>query len=84
MKKYRIYTLVYLLVKLTLLLPVATAIVKSIFYNENHQDLIMQSIERWFDECCLVTSIEKDIFKTIDNKYIIQRFQNMKPRIVLL
>ena len=46
LKKYRIYPLVYLLMKLTLLLPIATATVESIFYNQNHQDSTMQSIER--------------------------------------
>ena len=29
---------------------------------------------------CLVTYIEKDIFKTIECKEIMQRFQNMKNR----
>ena len=33
---------------------------------------------------CLMTYIEKDIFKIIDNEYIIQRLQNMKSRTGLL
>lgn len=28
----------------------------------------------------LITYIEKDVFYTIDNEKIIQRFQNMRPR----
>ena len=31
-----------------------------------------------------MTYIEKDIFETIDNEDVIQRFQNMKPRKGLL
>ena len=33
---------------------------------------------------CLVIYIEKDIFETIDNEDIIQRFQNIKPQKVFL
>ena len=33
--------------------------------------------DQWMNDC-LVTYIEKDVFDTIDNEMIIQRFQNMK------
>jgi hypothetical protein len=29
---------------------------------------------------CLVTYIERDLFKNVDNERIMQRFQNMKTR----
>ena len=83
LKKHRVYPLVYLLVKLALLLPVATIervfsamkIIKTQLRNRLGDDLMND---------CLVTYIEKDIFETIDNEDVIQRFQNMKPRRGLL
>ena len=35
--------------------------------------------DQWMNDC-LVTYIEKDIFKTIKYEEIMQRFQNMKNR----
>ncbi|KAL4600609.1 hypothetical protein ACB092_11G211400 [Castanea dentata] len=63
-RKHEIYPLVYLLVKLTLTLPVATATVER---------------NQWMNDC-LVVYIEKDVICSINNETIIQRFQNMKTR----
>ena len=85
MKKHRVYPLVYLLVKLTLLLLVATATVERVFSVK--KIIKTQLRKRLGDDLmndCLVTYIEKDIFETIDNEDVIQRFQNMKPRRGLL
>jgi len=68
-------------VKLALLLPVATATVERAF---SAMKFIKNSLRnRMGDELmnnCLVTYIENDIFDSIDNESIIQRFQNMTSR----
>jgi hypothetical protein len=80
-KKHRLYPLVYLLLKLALILPVATATVERVF---SAMKIIKTSLRnRLGDELmndCLVAYIEKDIFNGIDNEDVIQRFQNMKSR----
>ncbi|KAL7200857.1 hypothetical protein ACSBR1_032725 [Camellia fascicularis] len=35
--------------------------------------------DQWLNDC-LVTYIEKDVFDSVDNELIMQRFQNMKSR----
>ena len=35
--------------------------------------------DQWMNDC-LVTYIESDVFDTVDNEAIMQRFQNMKTR----
>ena len=85
MKKYRVYPLVYLLVKLILLLLVATTTVERVF--SAMKIIKIQLCNRLRDDLmndCLMTYIEKDIFETIDNEDIIQRFQSMKSRRGLL
>ncbi|GAV80123.1 LOW QUALITY PROTEIN: Dimer_Tnp_hAT domain-containing protein, partial [Cephalotus follicularis] len=78
-KKDIVYPLV--LVKLTLILPVATASVERVFsamkYVKNRlrnrmRDSLMNN--------CLVTYIEKDVFSSVDNETVIQHFQKMKIR----
>ena len=79
MKKNISYPLVYSLVTLTLILPVATAIVEIAFSAMNIiKNWLRNRIgDQWMNDC-LVTYIEKDIFKTIKCEEIMQRFQNMK------
>ena len=84
-KKDIVYPLVYLLVKLALILPVATASVERVF---SALKIIKSSLrnrmrDEWMNDC-LLSYIESDIFKTIDNEAILQRFQNMKQRRGLL
>ncbi|XP_057471076.1 uncharacterized protein LOC130759880 [Actinidia eriantha] len=71
-KKDVIYPLVYLLVKLALILPVATASVERAFSAMN---IIKTSLrnrmgDEWMNDC-LVTYIERDIFDTINNEVIL-------------
>ncbi|XP_016186259.1 uncharacterized protein LOC107627967 [Arachis ipaensis] len=78
-RKNIVYPLVFLLLKLALVLPVATASVERTFSAMN----IIKSRLRMGDEFlndCLVTYIERETFDCIDNEKIIQSFQNMKPR----
>ena len=78
-KKNVSYPLVYSLVTLTLILLVAIATVERAFSAMNiiKNRLRNQIGDQWMNDC-LVTYIEKDIFKTIKWEEIIQRFQNMK------
>ena len=80
-RKNIVYPLVYLLVKLALLLPVATATVERAFsamkFIKNR--LRNRMGDQWMNDC-LVTYIENDVFDSIDNELIMQRFQNMKSR----
>ncbi|XP_019194749.1 PREDICTED: zinc finger MYM-type protein 1-like [Ipomoea nil] len=75
------YTFVYLLLKLSLILPVATASVERAF---SAMKLIKTSLRnRMSDDLlhdCLVPYVEKDIFDLVSNEAILQRFQNMRER----
>ena len=75
------YPLVYLLVKLVLTLPVATATVERSFsaikYIKNQ--LRNRMGDQWMNDC-LVTYTESDVFDSIDNEAIMQRYQAMKTR----
>ena len=81
MKKNVSYPLVYSLVTLALILLVTTTTVERIFSTMNiiKNRLHNQIGDQWMNDC-LVTYIEKDIFKTIKCEEIMQRFQNMKNR----
>ena len=75
MKKNVSYPLVYSLVTLALILLVAIAIVERAFSVMNiiKNRLHNQIRDQWMNDC-LVTFIEKDIFKTIKCEEIMQRF----------
>ena len=81
MEKNVSYPLVYSLVILALILLVATTIVERAFSAINiiKNRLCNQIGDQWMNNC-LVTYIEKDIFKTIKCEEIMQRFQSMKNR----
>ena len=81
MKKNVSYPLVYSLVTLALILLVATVTVERVFSAMNiiKNRLRNQIGDQWMNDC-IVTYIEKDIFKTIKCEEIMQRFQNMKNR----
>nr|XP_016444386.1 PREDICTED: zinc finger MYM-type protein 1-like [Nicotiana tabacum] len=74
-----IYSLVYLLVKLTLILPVATATVERAFSSMKYiKDELRSSIGDAFLNDCLVCYFEKEVFTNVSNDAIIDRFQSMK------
>nr|XP_011459928.1 PREDICTED: zinc finger MYM-type protein 1-like [Fragaria vesca subsp. vesca] len=80
-RKHKTYPYVYLLITLALVLPVATASVERAFSAMN---IIKNRIrnrmgDQWMNDS-LAVYLEKDIFISIDNESIIQRFQNMAPR----
>ena len=78
-RKHETYPLVYLLMKLVLTLPIVTAIVERSFsaikYIKN--ELCNRMGDQWMNDC-LIVYIEKDVACSIDNKTIVQRFQNIK------
>nr|XP_027083508.1 uncharacterized protein LOC113705799 [Coffea arabica] len=62
-------------------LGIATASVERVFSAMNivKTDLRNKMGDEWMNDC-LVVYIEKDIFATIENEQILQRFQRMKTR----
>ncbi|KAK4730090.1 hypothetical protein R3W88_023078 [Solanum pinnatisectum] len=84
-KKHSNYPLVFCLVKLALLLPIAIASVERAFSAMKFikNDLRSQMSDDFFSGC-LVPYLEKDVFDKISNDVIIKTFQDMKPRRILL
>ncbi|KAK9706919.1 hypothetical protein RND81_07G160600 [Saponaria officinalis] len=80
-KKHNVYPEVYLLLKLSLLLPVATATVERAFSAMNFikNDLRNKMGDDFLNDC-MVTYIENDVFASLSNEAIMRRFQNMKSR----
>jgi len=81
LKKHIDYPLVYRLLKLAMILPVATSTVERAFSAMKivKSRLRNQMGDEWMNDC-LVTYIERDLADKIDDELIIQRFQNMQPR----
>ncbi|KAL6517883.1 hypothetical protein OROMI_033584 [Orobanche minor] len=75
------FHLMYLLIKLALTLPVATASVERAFSAMNivKTDLRNKMGDDFLTDC-LVCYIERDVFLGIDNETIIQYFQEMRAR----
>ena len=81
MKKNDVYPLIYKLLTLALILPVATATVERVF---SAMKLVKTQLrnrigDQWLNDS-LVVYIEKHVFNEIDNDVIMQRYQNMKTR----
>ncbi|XP_074290332.1 uncharacterized protein LOC141617061 [Silene latifolia] len=75
------YPHVYLLLKLALILPVATATVERVFSAMKYINTKLRN--RMSDEFlsdCLVTYVERDLFTSVSTEDIMYRFQNMKSR----
>ncbi|XP_047251486.1 uncharacterized protein LOC124886652 [Capsicum annuum] len=78
---HQTWPLVYLLIKLTLILSVATAFVKRAFSSMNYiKNELPNSMGDEFLNSCLVCYVEHKIFAFVSNYAIIHRFQNMKSR----
>ncbi|KAL6565269.1 hypothetical protein OROGR_002220 [Orobanche gracilis] len=75
------FDVVYLLIKLALVLPVATASVERAFSAMNivKTDLRNKMGDEFLTDC-MVCYAEKDIFLGINNEVIIQHFQAMRSR----
>ena len=70
----------YLLLKLTLILPVATSTIEPTFSAMKliKNDLRNKMSDQFMNDC-LVSYIEKDVLDSISNNAIIDYFRNMKP-----
>ncbi|XP_039123438.1 uncharacterized protein LOC120260060 [Dioscorea cayenensis subsp. rotundata] len=79
--KHAIFPLIYSLIELALVLPVATASVERVFSAMNvvKTDLRNKMGDEWMNDS-LVVYIEREVFATIDNEVILQRFQKMQTR----
>jgi hypothetical protein len=77
-RKHIVYPLVYRLLKLAMILHVATATVKRSFSAMKivKSRLCDRMGDEWMNDC-LVTYIERHIMKDIDDELIIQRFHKM-------
>ncbi|XP_047942832.1 zinc finger MYM-type protein 1-like [Salvia hispanica] len=80
-RKLENFPLVYLLVKLSLISPVATASVERAFSAMKIiKSTLRNSMGDQLLHDCLVPYIEKDVFVHVSNETIMQRFQKMKNR----
>jgi len=79
------YPLVYRLIELTLILPMATASVERVFSAMSiiKTDLRNKMGDEWFNDL-MICYIEKQIFRSIGNEKIMQHFEEMKKRRMLL
>ena len=78
---HQTFAYVYLIVQLTLVLPVATASVEMTFSVMNiiKSPLRNKIGDQWLNDS-LVVYIEKYVFSCIGNEAIMEYFQTMKPR----
>jgi len=80
-KRHKVYDMVYELLKLVLLLPVATASVERVFSAMVFVKIkIGNKMEDSLLGDCLVTFIERDIFFEIDEDNIINTFMSLRKR----
>ncbi|XP_021774255.1 zinc finger MYM-type protein 1-like [Chenopodium quinoa] len=72
---------VYLLLKLVLVLPIATASVERVFSGMTIvKDKLRNSMGDQMLNDCLITFLESDLFSNVKIDHIIDRYQNMKTR----
>ncbi|CAN6315813.1 unnamed protein product [Urochloa humidicola] len=79
------YPLVYRLIELTLILPVATDSVERVFSAMAliKTDLRSKMGDEWLNDL-MICYVEKEIFRRISDEKIIQRFEEMKKRRMLV
>ncbi|XP_044336326.1 uncharacterized protein [Triticum aestivum] len=79
------YDIVYKLLKLVLVLPVATAGVERVFSSMNYiKNKLRSKMGQKYLNGCLVTFIERDFFLQVKDEDIITHFQSIKDRKVIL
>ncbi|KAM3352542.1 hypothetical protein ACQJBY_024025 [Aegilops geniculata] len=84
-KKYTSFPLVFLLVKLALILPVATATVERAFSAMKYiKSDLRNRIGDDFLYHCLITYVETDVFQSISTDAIMHTYQSMHDRGELL
>uniref|UniRef100_A0A0A9AXX2 HAT C-terminal dimerisation domain-containing protein n=1 Tax=Arundo donax TaxID=35708 RepID=A0A0A9AXX2_ARUDO len=79
--KHLRHDVVYRLLKLVLVLPVATASVERVFSSMNYvKNKLRNKMGDQYLNDCLVTFIEREFFLQAKESDIINRFQDMKER----
>ena len=80
-RRHLVYQFVYMLLKLVLLLPVATANVERAF---SAMSLVKNKLRNKMGDGllddCLVTYIERDTFSKVDEDEIVETFMGMRRR----
>ena len=80
-KKNLNYAIVYKLLKLVLILSVATASVERVFSSMNYvKNKLRNRMGEQYLNDCLVTFLEREFFMQVKDDEIISRFQGMKRR----
>ncbi|KAK9677159.1 hypothetical protein RND81_11G124600 [Saponaria officinalis] len=83
--KHVSFALVFLLLKLVLILPVATASVERVFSSMTFvKNKLRNSMSDKLLNNCLVTFVERDLFVQVSDDDVLKRFQNMKSRRMVL
>ncbi|XP_019108188.1 uncharacterized protein LOC104907649 [Beta vulgaris subsp. vulgaris] len=84
-KKHHSYKLVYLLIILVLILPVATASVERVFTSMTYvKNKLRNSMGDQLLNDSLVTFLERDLFVQVSDDDVLKCFQSMKTRRMLL
>ncbi|XP_050218219.1 uncharacterized protein LOC126668985 [Mercurialis annua] len=83
--RHSMFPLVYRLIELALILPVATTFVERAFSTMKHvkSDVRNNMADEWFNDL-MICFVERDIFDFIDNEDILQHFQNKANRRIQL
>ncbi|XP_057793707.1 uncharacterized protein LOC131010250 [Salvia miltiorrhiza] len=80
-KRHVTYPLIFLLIKLVLIIPVATASVERAFSGMTYvKNRLRNSMGDQVLNDCLVTFIEKDMFLQVSDDEVVKRFEEMKTR----
>ena len=80
-KKHLVYDLVYLLLKLILILPVATANVERVFSSMRLvKNKLRNSMGDDLLNHCLVTFVERELFLKVSEDDIVEAFMAMRRR----
>lgn len=80
-KKHLVYDLVYLLLKLILILPVATAFVERVFSSMSFvKNKMRNSMGDKLLNHCLVTFVEREMFLKVSEDVIVETFMAMRER----
>ncbi|XP_021719880.1 zinc finger MYM-type protein 1-like [Chenopodium quinoa] len=83
--KHTSYKLVYLLIRLALILPVATASVERVFSSMTYvKNKLRNSMGDQLLNDSLVTYLERALFARVSDDDVLARFQSMKTRRMLL
>ena len=79
--KHEVFSLVYLLFTLALLLPIATATAERVFSVMNYMKNQLRSRmgDEWLNDN-IVVYIKRVVFDCIENEIIVHHFQHMKSR----